>query len=172
MMKRIGLLLSAVLLSAAAVSVSPQLSQASEGEDPLSIVRNIYLQYGEGGELIDVPEKYFTPALLELWRDVEKATEKNVESALGFPVFNDAGQDETIKIDDVRMSLVAKKYVIARYIVLIEDENRIGTSKKYFQYNFEDTEDGWKIDNIDWGRHKQTLRQYLTEIVALRELAK
>ena len=172
-MTRIALSSVVSLVMAMAMTLAlPQASAAADGEDPLSIVRNIYLQYDEGGELIDVPEKYFTPALFELWRDVEGATEKSAEDALGFPVFNDAGPDETIEIENVKIDVVAKKYVIARYIVLVEEENAITSSRKYFQYNFQDTEDGWKIDNIDWGRHKQTLRDYLTEIIALKGLAK
>jgi hypothetical protein len=155
----------------ASAAAAPNLgAAAAEDNGPLSIVRNIYLQYEEGGEPIDVPAMYFTPSLLELWRTIEAGGEKDVEAALGFPVFNNEGADETIAIDDVRLDLIADKYVVASYIVLVEDENSIAATRKYFQYNFENTDDGWKIDNIDWGRDKQTLRQYLTEIEGLRAL--
>ena len=167
-MKRPGRLLPVVWLSIALLL--PQAGAVAAQDDPLSIVREIYLQYGEDGELIDVPEKYFSPSLLQLWRDVEEGSDSGVAAALGFPVFNDAGDDETIEIDDVQIQLVAKKYVIANYVVLVDEENAIAATKKYFQYNFEDTADGWKIDNIDWGRDKKTLRQYLIEIKALREM--
>jgi hypothetical protein len=169
-MKRFAFVAGAGLWLAVA-AFSPNLgAAAAESEDPLSIVRNIYLQYGEGGELIDVPEMYFTPSLLELWRSVEAGGDKSVEAALGFPVFNNEGEDETIAIDDVRFDLLAEKYVIASYVVLIENDNSILATKKYFQYNFQNTDQGWKIDNIDWGREKKTLRQYLTEIESLRNL--
>jgi len=169
-MKLFGLVAGACLWLAT-TTASPQFAAvAAEDESPVSIVRNIYLQYDDGGELIDVPEMYFTPSLLELWRAVEAGGEKSVEAALGFPVFNNDGEDETIAIDDVRFDLLAEKYVIASYVVLVEDEKSIGATKKYFQYNFQNTNDGWKIDNIDWGRDKKTLRQYLTEIKALRSL--
>jgi hypothetical protein len=169
-MKLFGLVAGACLWLATATA-SPQFAAvAAEDESPVSIVRNIYLQYEDGGELIDVPEMYFTPSLLELWRAVEAGGEKSVEAALGFPVFNNDGEDETIAIDDVRFDFLAEKYVIASYVVLVEDEKSIGATKKYFQYNFQNTNDGWKIDNIDWGRDKKTLRQYLTEIKALRSL--
>jgi len=152
-----------------AAVVSPNLA-AAEADDPVSIVRNIYLQYEEGGELIDVPAQYFTPSLLELWQKVETGGENTAEAALGFPIFNNEGEDETIAIDDVRLQLLAEKYVIASYIVLVEEENAIAATRKYFQYNFENTDDGWKIDNVDWGPDKKTLRQYLTEIEGLRAL--
>ena len=169
-MKPFGLVAGACLWLAAATA-SPQFAAvAAEDESPVSIVRNIYLQYEDGGELIDVPEMYFTPSLLELWRAVEAGGEKSVEAALGFPVFNNEGADETIAIDDVRFDFLAERYVIASYVVLVENENSIAATKKYFQYNFQNTNDGWKIDNIDWGRDKKTLRQYLTEIKALRSL--
>jgi hypothetical protein len=169
-MKRFGLVAGAGLWLAVAAT-SPYLGAvAAEDDGPVSIVRNIYLQYEEGGELIDVPGMYFTPSLLELWRSVEAGGEKSVEAALGFPVFNNEGEDETIAIDDVRFDLLAERYVIASYVVLVEDEKSITATKKYFQYNFQNTDDGWKIDNIDWGRDKKTLRQYLTEIEALRAL--
>jgi hypothetical protein len=89
---------------------------------------------------------------------------------LGFPIFNNEGEDESIAIDDVRFDVVAERYVIASYVVLVEDANSIAATKKYFQYNFQNTDNGWKIDNIDWGRDKETLRQYLTEIEGLRAL--
>jgi len=169
-MKRFGLAVGAGLWLAVAAA-SPYLGAvAAKDENPMSIVRNIYLQFEEGGELIDVPEMYFTPSLLGLWQSVEADGEKSVEAALGFPVFNNEGKDETIAIDDVRFDLVAEKYVVASYVVLVEDEKSIAATKKYFQYNFQNTDDGWKIDNIDWGRDKKTLRQYLTEIKALRSL--
>lgn len=167
-MKRIGRIAGVALWLAAAVS--PHLAVAAEADDPVSIVRSIYLQYEEGGALIDVPAEYFTPSLLDLWRKVEAGDKKDVEAALGFPVFNTEGQDETIAIDDVRLQLLADKYVIASYVVLVEEEKAIAATQKYFQYNFEHTDKGWKIDNIDWGRDKKTLRQYLTEIEALRAL--
>ena len=148
----------------------PQYPAAAEADDPVSIVRNIYLQYDEGGELIDVPAEYFTPSLLELWRTVEEDSEKNVEAALGFPVFNADGSDETIAIDDVRFQHLAEKYVIASYIVLVEDDKSIAATRQYFQYNFENTDDSWKIDDVDWGPDKKTLREYLEEVVALRAL--
>lgn len=148
----------------------PHLAVSAEADDPLSIVREIYLQYAEDGELIDVPGEYFTPSLLTLWQTVEDGGEDDVATALGFPVFNSEGEDETIAIDEVRLQLLAEKYVIASYIVLTEEENAIAATRKYFQYNFKDTEDGWKIDNIDWGPDRKTLRQYLTEIEGLREL--
>lgn len=169
-MKRFGLVAGAGLWLAVAAA-SPYLGAVAAEEDgPVSIVRNIYLQYEEDGELIDVPEMYFTPSLLELWRSVEAGGEKSVEAALGFPVFNNEGEDETIAIDDVRFDFLAERYVIASYVVLVEGENSIAATKKYFQYNFQNTDQGWKIDNIDWGRDKKTLRQYLTEIKALRAL--
>lgn len=169
-MKPFGLVAGACLWLAAATA-SPQFAAvAADDESPVSIVRNIYLQYEDGGELIDVPEMYFTPSLLELWRAVEAGGEKSVEAALGFPVFNNEGEDETIAIDDVRFDFLAEKYVIASYVVLVENDNSIAATKKYFQYNFQNTNGGWKIDNIDWGRDKKTLRQYLTEIKALRSL--
>lgn len=155
---------------AAALAVSPNLAAAAEADDPLSIVRNIYLQYAEDGEVIDVPAEYFTASLRDLWRKVEAGDENSVEGALGFPVFNNEGEDETIAIDDVRFDTIADRYVVASYIVLVEDDASIKVTRTYFQYNFKDTDDGWKIDNIDWGRHKKTLRQYLTEINALRAL--
>jgi len=166
-MTRIYLVAAALWLAAAA---SPHIAVAAEADDPVSIVRNIYLQYEDGGELIDVPAEYFTPSLLDLWRKVEAGGEKSVEAALGFPVFNTKGQDETIAIDDVRLQLLAEKYVVASYVVLVEEKNAIAATQKYFQYNFERTDKGWKIDNIDWGREKKTLRQYLSEIDALRAL--
>lgn len=169
MMKRFAWLACASFWLVAAAG-SPYLGAAAAGDDPLSIVRSIYLQYEEGGELIDVPETYFTPSLLELWRAVEEGSEKTVESALGFPIFNNEGEDESIAIDDVRFDVVAERYVIASYVVLVEDANSIAATKKYFQYNFQNTDNGWKIDNIDWGRDKETLRQYLTEIEGLRAL--
>jgi hypothetical protein len=168
-MKRFAVIAGAWLWLAAAVS--PYLGAAAAADDdPVSIVRSIYLQYEEGGALIDVPGMYFTPSLLELWRKVEAGDEKSVEAALGFPVFNNEGEDETIAIGDVRLQLLAERYVIASYVVLVEDEKSITAGKKYFQYNFKNTDDGWKIDNIDWGRDKQTLRQYLSEIDGLRAL--
>lgn len=163
-------LIAGVALSMAAAVAPPNLAAAAGAEDPLTIVRNIYLQYAEDGALIDVPAEYFTPSLLTLWRDVEAASQKDVEAALGFPVFNNEGDDETINIDDVQMQLLAKKYVVASYVVLIQNKYAIAATRKYFQYNFEDTPEGWKIDNIDWGRQKKTLRQYLSEMVALRSL--
>ena len=169
-MKGLSLVVGAICwLASAVVSPYPG-AAAAENEDPLSIVRNIYLQYAEDGELIDVPAMYFTPSLLELWRAVEAGGDKSVEAALGFPVFNNEGKDETIAIDNVRFDVLAEKYVIASYVILVEDQNSIAATKKYFQYNFVNTDDGWKIDNIDWGREKKTLRQYLTEIEALRAL--
>jgi hypothetical protein len=169
-MKRPGRLLPFLCLSIA-LFLPQAATVAAQDDDPLSMVREIYLQYGEGGELFDVPEKYFSPSLLQLWRDVEAGDDEgDVEAALGFPVFNNAGDDETIEIDDVLLQMVAKKYVIASYVVLVDEKNAIAATKKYFQYNFEDTPEGWKIDNIDWGRDKQTLRQYLSEIKALREM--
>ena len=166
---RFGYIL-AVALWLMSVTVAPQQAMAEEADDPVSIVKTIYLQFAQGGELIDVPEEYFTQSLLELWRKVEEASEKDVEAALGFPVFNVEGQDETIDIEDVRFQLLAEKYVIASYIVLVEDDKSIAATRNYFQYNFQDTPDGWKIDNIDWGRDKKTLRGYLEEIAALRAL--
>lgn len=167
-MKSTGLVAGVAFWLAAVVS--PFASIAAEADDPLSIVRDIYQQYAEDGELIDVPGEYFTPSLLELWRAVEAGSENDVEAALGFPVFNVEGEDETIAIDDVRLQMLAKKYVVASYIVLVEEENSIAATRKYFQYNFSETPEGWKIDNIDWGPDKKTLRQYLGEIEALRAL--
>jgi hypothetical protein len=161
---------AAIFLLSAATAVPTQFAVAADADDPVSIVRNIYLQYAEDGEVIDVPEEYFTPSLMELWQKVEDNGEKDVEAALGFPVFNSEGQDETIAIDDVRLQLVADKYVIASYIVLVEDDKSIAATRKYFQYNFESTADGWKINDIDWGRDKKTLRGYLEEVAALRAL--
>lgn len=166
---RMGYFLAAALWLMS-VTVAPQPATAEEADGPVSIVENIYLQYAEGGELIDVPAEYFSPSLLELWRKVEDASEKDVEAALGFPVFNVEGKDETIDIEDVRFQLVAEKYVIAGYIVLVEDDKSIAATRNYFQYNFEKMDSGWKIDDIDWGRDKKTLREYLEEIVALHAL--
>jgi hypothetical protein len=168
-MKLTGLVAGVAFWLAAAVA-APNASIAAEADDPISIVRDIYMQYAEDGDLIDVPGKYFSASLLELWRAVEAGGEKDVEAALGFPVFNVEGEDETIAIDDVRLQLLAKKYVIASYIVLVQEEQAIAATRKYFQYNFAETPDGWKIDNIDWGPDKKTLRQYLSEIEALRTL--
>lgn len=168
-MKLTGLVAGVAFWLAAAVA-APNASIAAEANDPISIVRDIYMQYVEDGVLIDVPEIYFSPSLLELWRGVEVGSEKDVEEALGFPVFNVEGEDETIAIEDVRLQLLAKKYVIASYIVLVQEENAIAATRRYFQYNFAETPDGWKIDNIDWGPDKKTLRQYLSEIEALRAL--
>lgn len=170
-MKRIRHLLAAICLCLPVLGASPQLAlAASEGGDPLSIVRTIYLQYGEDGELFDVPEKYFSSGLLGLWRDVGDGADGDAVAALGFPLFNEDGEDETIAIDNVRLLLLAEKYVVASYVVLIEEDNAIAATKKYFQYNFTETPDGWKIDNIDWGPDKKTLRQYLTEIKALQAM--
>jgi hypothetical protein len=167
-MKRIGVLIAAACLCTPILAVQPY-PAAAQSDDPLSIVREIYLQYGENGELFDVPERYFSIGLLELWRDVEKgAHERDVEGALGFTVFRDSGDDDAIEIDDVRLQLMAEKYVIATYVVMVEEAEAIAAIKKYFQYNFENTADGWKIDNIDWGPDRQTLRNYLTELKALQ----
>jgi hypothetical protein len=169
-MKAVNLFGAAGFWLAVAVAPPHLGATAAEADDPLSIVRNIYLQYDEGGELRDVPKEYFTPGLLKLWRDVEAGGEGDVEDALGFPVFNNEGEDESIAIDDVRLQLAAERYVIASYIVLVEEGNVIAVTRKYFQYNFVITPDGWKIDNIDWGREKNTLREYLIEIEGLRAL--
>jgi hypothetical protein len=169
-MKPFGRLFAALFLCLPmlAVSLSPAAAQA---DDPLSIVREIYLQYAEDGELFDVPEKYFSEDLLALWRDVEKGDDEgDVEDALGFAVFKDSRDDELIEIDHVRLQLMAQKYVIASYVVLDEGADSIAATKKYFQYNFEDTPEGWKIDDIDWGPDRQTLRDYLKEIKALQAM--
>jgi hypothetical protein len=169
-MKRIGLFFAAVcfFLPTLAMSSHPA---AAQSDDPLSIVREIYLQYGTDGEVFDVPEKYFSKGLLELWRDVEAGADNgDVEDELGFAVFKNSRDDEVIEIDDVRLQLLAQKYVIASYVVIEEEANALAATKKYFQYNFEDTADGWKIDNIDWGRDRQTLKDYLTEIKALQAM--
>jgi len=170
-MKRIHRLFAAICLCLPVLGASPQLAlAASEAGDPLSIVRNIYLQYATDGEAFDVPERYFSSGLLELWRDVEGGADGDVAEALGFPVFNDDGEDETIEIDDVRLLLLAEKYVVASYVVMVEEDKAIAATKKYFQYNFEETPDGWKIDNIDWGPDKNTLRDALKEIKALHAM--
>jgi hypothetical protein len=165
-----GLLFAALCLCLPMLAALSQPATA-QSEDPLSIVREIYLQYAEAGEVFDVPEKYFSPGLLELWREVEAgADDGDVEGALGFAVFKDSREDEVIEIDDVRFQLLAQKYVIAIYVVMVEEAEAIAAIKKYFQYNFEETADGWKIDNIDWGPDRQTLRDYLTEVKALQAL--
>jgi len=149
----------------------PQLAAtASAADDPVSIVRDIYLQFAEDGEAFDVAEAHFSPELLKLWHDVDEGAEGDVEAALGFSVFNVEGPDETIEIDNVRLLLLADKYVVASYAVVVEEAEAIAAVKKYFQYNFEETADGWKIDDIDWGPDRQTLRDYLTEIIGLQAL--
>ena len=169
-MKSFYRLFVALCLCLPMLAVSPQLA-AAQSQDPLSIVREIYLQYAEDGELFDVPEKYFSEDLLALWREVETGDDEgDVEDALGFAVFKDTREDELIEIDNVRLQLLAKKYVIASYVVLDESADSIAATKKYFQYNFEDTPEGWKIDNIDWGPDRQTLREYLVEIKALQAM--
>ncbi len=142
---------------------------AAEG-DPEAIVRSIYAQYGEGGVRFDVPEAYFSEELLGLWRAVDEGAEGDVEDALGFAIFTASREAEVIAIDDVRLELLAEKYVIASYVVIVEEQNAIAATKKYFQYNFEKTAGGWKIDNIDWGPDRRTLRDYLIELKALRAL--
>ena len=163
-MKRVGL---AFAICLPFVAVPPATAGAAD-DDPLEIVTEIYSQYGEGGEHFDVPETYFTEDLLGLWNEVDAGAQGTVEEALGFPVFNDAGEDESIEMDDVRLMLLADKYVIASYVVLTEEKDAIAATKKYFQYNFEETPDGWKIRDIDWGPDRKTLRTYLTEIKAMQ----
>jgi hypothetical protein len=165
-----GLLFAALCLCLPMLAATPQ-PVAAQSQDPLSIVREIYLQYAEDGEVFDVPEKYFSQDLLTLWREVENGEDDgDVERALGFAVFKDSRDDEVIEIDDVRLQLVAKKYVIASYVVLAEGEDAIAATKKYFQYNFNDSPGGWKIDNIDWGPDRKTLRDYLAEVKALQAM--
>jgi hypothetical protein len=135
---------------------------AASAEDPETIVRAIYAQYGEGGQAFDVPVKYFTPGLLNLWEAADAAAEGGVEKSLGFQIFTDAAEKDVI--DGVETHFINGKFVVVSFMAMVEEAKAIVGHKKYFMYSFAEMPEGWKIDNIDWGREKPTLRDMLDDL--------
>jgi len=163
-MNRIGLFVVAGLcLPALGVAVS-----AAEPDDPIAIVDAIYSQYDDGGEPIDVPAAYFSEGLLKLWRDVDAGSNNGADRAIGFEILTDADENDTI--NNLQARLHSGNFVVVDFNVVIENHPEIVGDKKYLMFNFDETDDGWKIDDLDWGRQKNTLRGMLAEILELQKL--
>jgi len=164
-MNRFGLFIVAGLcLPAPGVTAS-----AAETDDPLAIIDDVYSQYEDGGEPIAVPDAYFSAPLLKLWRDVDAGSLNGVEKALGFEIFTNSTEEED-DFTNLRTRVFSDNYVIADFHVMLEDETTLVGEKRYLMYKFDETDDGWKIDDLDWGRGKKTLRGMLTEILEVQKL--
>lgn len=141
---------------------------AANSDGPLAIVDAIYSQIEDGEEPVGVSDAYFSEGLLELWRAVDAGSKNGVKTAIGFEIFTDAKDDESI--ESVSTQIYSDVYVIVNFLVVPDGHSAAAGYKNFFKYNFADTADGWKIDDIDWGRSKKTLRGMLKEIIEVQKL--
>jgi hypothetical protein len=152
-MRRLLALAAAFVLAIAAVP-------AHADSEPETIVRAIYEAYGPDSMPEDPYNKYFSPGLLKLWKDVDEGGKGSVEYSIDFDVFLDA--QDIDEVTDIATILVedgpGKAHVDVTYTAFGE--------KMAAGYDFISTDAGWKIDNINWGADRDDLRKLLT---ALRE---
>ncbi|MEO8669257.1 MAG: hypothetical protein ABI399_12115 [Bauldia sp.] len=149
-----------LLVAAAAMVLAVAAIPALADSEPETIVRSIYQAYGPETEPDNPHDAYFSPKLLNLWKEVDEGGKGDVEYSIDFDVFLDAQDIDTVT--DIVTKLTDdgpdKAHVDVTYTAF--GEQRAST------YDFISTDAGWKIDNIEWGADRDDLRKLLTQLRA------
>lgn len=155
--------IAGLCLSALSVSVS-----ATESDDPIAILDAIYTQYEEGEQQINAAEEYFSEDLLKLWRAVDEGSKNGVEQAVGFEIYTNSEKDNNI--DNIKTRTLSENLFLVDLNVTPKGHAGIPGVRQYMMYRFFETQNGWKIDDIDWGHGKKTLSGMLMEILQIQSL--
>lgn len=155
--------LSVRLVLGLVLLVGGGLTASAENEVPAAdIVRDIYAAYTPDSVPEGLPERLFTEDLLARYSAVEHHAAEHGEAGLGFDIFIDAQDFDTIG----DLSLREFEREGAR---LIDVEFSIFGEYRIMRYVFLPTAEGWKIDNIEWGEEGANLRDLLEETRVMQQ---
>jgi len=153
--------LAAALATCLAIFLASPVARAAEAT-PEAIVRDIYAAYGPESWPEDPAGDHFSADLLARYIAVEEAAAANEEPGVGFDVFINAQDIDSVTNLTTRVAQQGDDRQLVDVTFTAFEQEQV------MRYTFVATDDGWKIDNIAWGEEGANLRALLDEVMAMQ----